>query len=442
MSWVGVPVALAAIWLLGAATLHVSRVRPHEFVHALVTDFVAGVTVLSAVGMTAVALGFRVSLVLFYVLIAMLVTVATRTRRITRAVRPRLPRGARAIILIGCAFAAILAIALVSIEDRLWWDGWAIWTFKARVLFLEGTLPPAFFASDSGYAFTHLDYPLAVPLFDWWVWRHVGAASPATASFIGAAWFSLLPLLLWSSLRTIASEGMAALAALGMSLFWPIAYYATGGTADVVVALSLLGAVIELERAIRHKETAALVRCGIYVTLGVLAKNEGLAVAAVVTAVGAFFMLRSGERRSKRFLPLALPFVAVAPWWMFVSAFDVREPAAVPSLLATLPERLPILVKRFAALAASVPWLALPLIGVVGVTAAARRRDDALTAGWVALASYFVVLCVVYLLTPHDLEWLLTTSQPRVLSVLVPSLTYLAVASVQDRMAESRVFAA
>jgi hypothetical protein len=442
MSWVGVPVALAAIWLLGAATLHVSRVRPHEFVHALVTDFVAGVTVLSAVGMTAVALGFRVSLVLFYVLIAMLVTVAARTRRITRAVRPRPARGARASILIGCAFAAILAIGLVSIEDRLWWDGWAIWTLKARVLFLEGTLPPAFFDSDSGYAFTHLDYPLAIPLVDWWVWRHVGFVAPAAASFIGAVWFSLLPLLLWSSLRRIASEGMAALAALGMSLFWPIAYFATGGTADVVVALSLLGAVIELERAIRYKETAALVRCGIYLTLGVLAKNEGLAVAAVVTAVGAVFMLRSGERRSKRFLPLALPFVAVAPWWMFVSAFDVREPAAVPSLWATLPERLPILVKRFAALAASVPWLPLPLIGVVGVTAATRRRDDALTAGWVALGCYFLVLCVVYLFTPHDLEWLLTTSQPRVLSVLVPPLIYLAVASVQDRTAESRVFAA
>jgi hypothetical protein len=184
------------------------------------------------------------------------------------------------------------------------------------------------------------------------------------------------------------------------------------------------------------------VRCAIFLSLGILAKNEGLAIAAVVAAVGVVFMLRSGERSSKQFLPLALPFVAVAPWWMFVSAFDVREPAVVPSLVATLPERLPILVKRFAALASSVPWLPLPFIAVVGVAAAARRRDDALTAGWVALTSYFVLLCVVYLLAPQDLAWLLTTSQPRVLSVLVPSLIYLAVASCYERTAESQVFPA
>jgi hypothetical protein len=192
MSWVGVPVALAGIWLLGAATLHVARVRPREFAQALVSDFVAGATVLSVVGMTVVALGFRVSLVLFYVLIAVLVIMVIRTRRIPNTVRPQPPREVVAIILIGCTIAAMLAIALVSIDDRLWWDGWAIWTLKARVLFLEGTLPREFFASDSGYAFTHLDYPLAIPLVDWWVWRHVGFVAPAAASFIGAAWFSLL----------------------------------------------------------------------------------------------------------------------------------------------------------------------------------------------------------------------------------------------------------
>jgi hypothetical protein len=441
MSWVGMLVALVSIWMLGAGTLYVAHIRPHDLIHALVTEFVAGAAVLSVIGMTSVALGYRLSIVPIYVLIIAFVFAAMKTRGAIFPERTRLPRGVVTTVLIGCAAAAIAAIALVSIEDRLWWDGWAIWTLKARVLFLDGTLPRAFFA-DGAYAFTHRDYPLAIPLMDWWVWRHVGAAGPATASLVGAAWFTLLPLLLWTSLRSIARERMASLAALGMTVFWPIAYYATGGTADVVIALSLLGAVIELERAIRRSETAALVRCAVYLTLGVLAKNEGLAIATVVAAVGAAFMQRSGERRPARFLPLVLPFVALAPWWIFVGMLDVRDPAAAPSLLIALPERMPVVVRHFATLVGSVPWLPLPFIGVVGMAAAVRRGDDALTAGWLALASYFLVVCAIYLLTPHNLEWLLATSQQRVLSVFVPSLIYLAVASCQVRPLESPVFAA
>ncbi|MGH7447292.1 MAG: hypothetical protein ACRELT_07010, partial [Longimicrobiales bacterium] len=72
----------------------------------------------------------------------------------------------------------------------------------------------------------------------------------------------------------------------------------------------------------------------------------------------------------------------------------------------------------------------LPLVAAVGVTAAVRGRRTDSVPGWLILAGYACVVTAVYLLTPHDIAWLLTTSLPRVLSVFVAPLVYLSVISV------------
>lgn len=426
MMWVGTVASLAVLWILGAFTLAALGARPLDGVHAVATDFATGAAVLAGLGMAVIVLGFSLSLATFYALILALAGVVMRQRSL-RPMRFILPDAPAANAALVCTALIIAFIVIASLHDRLWWDGWAIWTLKGRALFLDGTLPRALFSG--GYAFTHPGYPLAVPLVDWWSWRHAGMSTPATASFIGAMWFALLPALLWSGLRRRAGERIAALATLGMALFWPIPFYATGGTADVVIAVALLGAIVELDTALSLDDDRALTRCALFLTLGALAKNEGLAIAGVVVAMAVAAMLRQGELRVRRIAPLVAPFAAIAPWWVFVGTLDARETVLAPASLSVLGERIPVVVQHLGALATSIPWLPLPLLAALGVTAALRGSRNTLT-GWLILWGYFCVVAGVYLLTPHDIVWLLSTSLARVLSVFVAPLVYLSVVSV------------
>ena len=109
---------------------------------------------------------------------------------------------------------------------------------------------------------------------------------------------------------------LAGTATLGTAAFWPLPYYATGGTADVVVALALLGAVAEIERGFTLERTDALWRAGLFVALGAMAKNEGLALMVVALAAVAW-AVRRDTGRLRRIIPLTVPLLAAAPWLVF-----------------------------------------------------------------------------------------------------------------------------
>jgi hypothetical protein len=429
MIWIGLVAALAALWLLGALALDAARMRSASAPGMVVADLVAGALVVSALGTAMIAVGARLSVVPFYVVLAGLLLVAARRGSIPCVPRLAVPRDGSAIALLAAASATTLAIAVAAVRDRLWWDGWAIWSLKSRVLFLDGTLAHEFLQPGGGYAFAHPEYPLALPILGWWIYSHAGSAAPALSSFMGAVWLALAPLLLWSALREESGERVSALAALGLVSFWPIAFYATGGTADVLVALCLLGAAMELERGFRCGDDGALGRCAAFLALGALTKNEGLAIAVVAGAVALFMVMRSHGRRPGRLLPFALPFIVLAPWWLLTSSLGVREPTVAAAAAAVFTERIPVLAAGMADILLSGPWLPLPFLAAIGVAAAVARRADTLIASWFLVLGYLAAVCTVYLLTPHELVWLMNTSLTRVLSVFVPVVVFLSVRS-------------
>lgn len=438
--------ALAAIWLLGACSLSLLDARAHG-ASGVVADYVTGVVFLGFVGMTGIAVGAGVSLAAVYAMLMIAVAACAVTGAWRRLPRPsgasfRLPLEdpVAAVILL----TAVLMTAVIltgAMQDRLWWDGWSIWAFKARVLFEEGTLPSSFLDPEGIYVTANLDYPLAVPLLDWWLYRHVGEASPALASFAGAVWYTLLPALAWSSLRPVAGARIAGLAALGLAAFWPASFYAAGGTADVVVAVALLGTVIEIIGAVETRERAPLVRAAAYLTLAALSKNEGLALAIIGIVVAGGALALRGERRPGRLLWLALPLVLLAPWLAFTRSNAIGS-AAVGGMVAaggegaaSAADRLPMFVTGLRLLASSMPWMPVSLLVILGIWVLVRSRRPELATGWALLALYLAALSLVYLRSPEDMLWLLTTSAPRVFGALVPALVYVSLIGVVRRSA-------
>lgn len=541
---IGPALALFALWLLGALALSLADARHGTGLERLVTDFVAGIVALATLGMTTIALGGRIAVAHIYLLLLILaITYLWRRRTTTRhettstlpeqrpawwstrtldpagpaehtalsqatpppdseTPTPLLPRLQSILyalssrltprVLLTATCLILLLLAVSASQDRLVWDGWAFWTLKARILFHEGTLPLATLAPAGPYPYAHPEYPLAVPLLDWWLYRHADAPDPALASLAGVFWFATLPPLVWVALKEHIGARFAALATLGTTAFWPLAFYASGGYADIVVALAILGSVLELRRlhsgwagsvprigkgqgqfhsgmsrgewrdeartvdkldhsltdcsateiapgatrsqpalpaAIRSPDPSigAATRLALYLALAALAKNEGLALALIGAMVAIASGLWYGERRLRYFVVYSIPFLALAPWFIFTRTLGLvpqHLDGAAPALGDVL-ARIPIIVAALGKLLLSRAWVPLPFLVLAALYSALRRGGFVAGTGWGVAGAYAAVVCGVYLGTGLELEWLLRTTLDRMVGDLVPALVVL-----------------
>ena len=433
----------------------------------------AGILVLAFTGTCLVLAGIELSLVPFYVIVAVFLGVAILRGRN----RPHMRRGRSGqshalgawtglhlltAVLLSTAALVLVGLGIAGSHDRLWWDGWAIWGLKAKVLLAEGGLPPAFRDPGGPYAFSHLDYPLGLPLVGWWLYAHAGEVEPALLSAAGVVWLALIVAWVWGALRDRVPSWAAAAAALGAAAFWPLGFYAIGGTADVLVALALAGAVGTLARGVgdgeppipgnasRWLQGAGAV--ALFLAMGAVVKNEGLALLILGTALLGWLVWR-GRARGASPWPIVISIAAVVPWVLFRATAGLSTDVLALPTLASLSARAPMLARGLGIQLAAPEWVPVPLMALVGLWAMARGRRDGgagrdglpatqhrqdgralplggLPAAWALLGAYFLTTCAVYLSSEQDLTWLLLTSLPRVLGAMVPATVLLSVLSM------------
>ena len=437
--------AFGAIWLLGALALSTLGLRPDRGVSAVVIDYVAGAVIVAFLGVLMVVLGFRLTPAPAYVLLFGFAIAAGAQRRWLQ-LRPAWPRDPVAIALLVLAALVVVVLMLSAARDRLWWDGWAIWLFKARILFLEGTIPAHVLDPRAIYRFTNPDYPLGAPLLSWWLFAHAGAIVPGLASIAGALWFAAIPVLMFSGLRGRTGPRVAAVAALACAAFWPLPFFAAGGTPDIAIAVALLGAVIHLERGFRTGRGVQFWRAGLFLALGSLHKHEGLALAivAAVVVVGAMALQRRWHRAALG--ALLLPFVALAPWSIFSHSLGLRTqvmlqvasmaPGAAAASEGILARNVRLMAAGWVDLLRLAIWLPLPFLALAGGVAALRRRAVGVLVAWGVVAGYAGAVKFAYIMIPdaNGLAWLLATSFPRVFAALVPALVFTALISVSSSL--------
>src|SRR5207244_2477435 len=68
----------------------------------------------------------------------------------------------------------LLAVFFVSLKHTLGWDGLFNWEIKARYAFLNNGVIPSSYYSSSGRAFSHPEYPLAIPFTELWLYLWMG----------------------------------------------------------------------------------------------------------------------------------------------------------------------------------------------------------------------------------------------------------------------------
>ena len=431
--------ALIVIWLLGALLLTAFGLHRRRWPLAYSQpgiDFAVGAALLATLWPCAALLGWQVRPWFALALAAALaLPAALRWRKplAPSAEAEHLPLFGPRTAWLGWVVVALLVVCcaaalLRAYASPMFWDGRYIWGFKAKAMFEDGRLDRQTFTSLARYRPTHIDYPLAIPAAEAWVYQCMGSVDERRAQFVGVLYWLGLIALLASYLR----RRMAFPWALGLALLAcqipVVAYHASAGGADVPQAFYVLAAGLLLADWVESGRREDFLLSALLFGAGALIKPEGLSM-----ALGGVFLLglgwwlrRPGARGRDLACGLALLALPYLPWAI------LRAYWAIPSLQLTTIYGRPMaenldrlaIVLRFAlgrVFLVSGWELVWPLAGLGSLSYLLwLRRIPALGLLWAAFAWQFLVYVAVYVLSPYNVAEHLSTSYDRVLLHLMP----------------------
>jgi Dolichyl-phosphate-mannose-protein mannosyltransferase len=335
------------------------------------------------------------------------------------------------------AVVCAVAFAALRVKPLVEYDGWAMWGMKARAIAILGSAHPDVFATPEAYGRLHIEYPLLLPALHS---LPLQAADEFSSNAVVLSCFAigLAGLLgLWALFRdrvrpVILLPSIAAIAAA------PAFFLQLGtGFADVPLAVFVACGVGAAARWLVDRDASWLALATLFLSAGVLTKNEGLLFAAA--AYVSLLAVARGRRRAVAISALVCALV-FAPWRIFVTVHDLgapdydlsssldlpwvadrldRAPAALDGLLyeARDPQKFGML-------------LALGVAAVVLAFFFAPRPLALLAAGFGALS--FAGLTWIYVLTPRAVEPYLEATADRVIASSVVGLAALVPLLVEE----------
>lgn len=295
------------------------------------------------------------------------------------------------------------------------YDAVVFWNVKARYIAQSG---------DPSLVFrlpfvAHTDYPPLVPMLVGFGWQVFG-------------YYPLVPIIIHGAFLA----GMTVI--LGLSLPFALALIATITAAPFAAQqyadLPLAFFVMAAFSAYRWQRSDMLI--GLLFGLAFLTKNEGILL------TGCALVVITLERRRIPFgilAGLSIPALALILFRMFVATApnDLMSSDGIFERLFDL-DRYAIIFRY--AWDHLFQWRLSALIVILIVAGAYRRRVDRTLMGFVMLA--VIGYTLIYALTPHDLDWHLSTSFDRLVLHLFPVFTLalgLRVLPVQDARITSTI---
>ncbi len=325
------------------------------------------------------------------------------------------------------AFAACLAVALTAITEHVLrlpdgaWDGWMLWTSKARFLFRAGDdVTPMFSPALAEAQFrTHPDYPLLLPGLVAQGFALAGGESPWVPALLSVLFAALCVALLLALLRELRGPRAALVAACALLTTPVLIPLAAAQCADVPLAAFVLAATGCLLLAARDPAMASrwLLIGGLFAGLAAFIKNEGIACFAALTLSLVAFPagLRSRARWRERscWLLGAAPALALLVWFKlsFAPPNDLAQvpPGAALARVFDWARLAQVALAIARRLVYFQDW-ALHLLGAAALLVSLLLRRGRAALGAVkpaaaAVALIFAADALALLVTPHELAW-------------------------------------
>jgi hypothetical protein len=233
-------------------------------------------------------------------------------------------------VALGLAFvlAVLLAYAArtFAIRPLVDWDGWAVWTAKARLLYTDASIAPQALRSGS---YGQAPYPIGLPTVEA---LGFGAMGRYDGTLIGVQFLLLaaaFPLALWTLLRDYARSWVIVLAAIAVVGAPQILYQLLTHYADVPLGLFVgLGLAAGAAWLAGPGEPWLLVPFVAFLGMAGITKSEGFLFALLGAVSLLLVKLASRERAGLRACAIGVAGVltVILPWRVYCSVYGLSTP--------------------------------------------------------------------------------------------------------------------
>ncbi len=370
--------------------------------------------------------------------------VLARRRHAAQTLRLRTARGAASLPyewLLAAAFcvAAAAAVATIGIGmDRVPygdWDAWGVYNLRARSIYRGGYDWRDGF-SGLMYA-SHPDYPPLLPLCVVRAWIYAGGEPMAAPRLIGGVFMVATMGLVASAIAALRGRAQAWIAGVVLLGNTYLIRHAVSQYADVPLMFFFAAAVALLvlhDEVAREEGAGALALAGLAAGLAAWTKNEGLlfVIALLVAHFAVVARARGLRAYAREVLPLAaglLSGLAILIYFKSTLAppSDLASLMAGQSVFAKLldPNRYFTIVGELLQRAPLREGFRIGVVYVLAIYGICVGLGAKRTRGVALAASTLLLLCAgylaVYLTTPYDLPWHISTSMDRLLVQVWPT---------------------
>lgn len=392
-------------------------------------------------------IGFPFLTMQIAILLVLLFVTIRRERFIFQIPRITLPKLTFTKYVLPCLFLLVLLITIVSFinfsirRDQGGFDAWMIYNRAARFIYRD-TANWRATVSPELYSGSHADYPLLLPSNVAWAWASLGAENvrvPLVQS--GLYLFGSIGLL-FIGVAQVKSFGQASLGTIILMSLSGFIRDGSSQTADIPLAFYILASIVLLYLAIQRNNKSLFALSGFMAGLAGWVKNEGLLLIVISLAVLFFFCVKQKSMPSFLQFATGLLFPALVIAY-FKIALAPPSDLFVGDLSKNLakvidPTRYYLILKfLFNEILYYGEWpFSLPLsLLVYGFVFGFHFPKDYRKAFGVVIAIIGMQLAGymgIYLITPYDLKWHLSTSLGRTTLQVFPSLLFLLFASIKD----------
>ena len=352
--------------------------------------------------------------------------------------------------LLGWVFFMIAGIALLTHivgflkKPHGGWDAWMIWNLDARFLFRGGEYWQNLFAPQ----LVHPDYPLLIPASVARLWSMMGKESIFAPAILGGIYALAIIGLLVTAVRYLRGPRLGYIAGLTLLASAGFHFHAPTQSSDFPLGLYILGVLVAINSYDReeYSRPSFLVLAGLLAGLATWTKNEGwLLLVALILArsVQAVFRQTAANlwREARLFFGGLAPILALVLFFKlwFAPANDLVAawgPATLENLLDA---------NRYTSVAGeflwqsvsldpkiSTPFAMLPLLFLFfGFRKNGLKRPGVIV-GLLVLAIMFAGYAIIFITTPHRLEWHLYTANARLFLQLWPGAVFIVVLLLSD----------
>ena len=329
-------------------------------------------------------------------------------------------------------FVGVMALCFWIIYARLAphgdYDAQAIWNLRARFIYRSGDEWENAFSPLINRNF-HMDYPLLIPLSVVGGWNTLGGEVlrvPAALSMLFLFGMAGIIYFVITYLRSSSQGAIAVMILLGTP---GLLLFSTFQTADIPLAYFFLASASLFVLASNENNRNLLFLSGMMASLSAWTKNEGIpfVMLMVIYTIFAFGIRQARVNLFSLFAGMALPLLTIVLFKAVISVnndlFTNNGLSEIISKLFNSTRYTQILMHLITELVHLGNWpISIMAVLLVYGWIMGIRKPDKLPEKtiWIIPLSQFIIYMLIYVITPHDLEWHLNYSMSRLLIHIFP----------------------